>query len=182
METKQDFRIKIRELKKKFSLEEKLKFSESIFKKISSSEIFQKSQTILLYWSLEDEVHTHKFINEWENRKTLLLPAIVNNDLEIRSFKNENTLIKSDNMGIMEPEGDEYRDLESIDLAIIPGMAFDKQNNRMGRGKGYYDRLLPKLTNVYKIGICFSFQLLIEIPVTENDVKMDCIITEQTAI
>jgi 5-formyltetrahydrofolate cyclo-ligase len=178
METKQEIRTKIKELKKKISPVDRILFSESIFKKISSLEVFQKSQTILLYWSLEDEVYTHKFIEDWSTKKNILLPVIKNNDLEIRCFTSEYSLIKSPYMGIMEPTGDKYVNYGSIDLAIIPGMAFDKQNNRLGRGKGYYDRLLPKLIKAYRLGICFRFQLLPEIPVAAYDVKMDCVITD----
>ena len=52
-------------------------------------------------------------------------------------------------------------------------MAFDKERNRLGRGKGYYDRFLPLLTNAYKVGICFPFQFLQSIPTEETDIKVD---------
>ena len=61
----------------------------------------------------------------------------------------------------------------SIDLAIIPRVAFDVHGNRLGRGKGYYDRLLPRLPHTYKIGICFPFQLLEKVPTETQDVRMD---------
>ena len=76
----------------------------------------------------------------------------------------------------MEPSGELFDDYAAIDLAVVPGMAFDIQNNRLGRGKGYYDRMLPKLVNAYKIGVCFSFQRLPGIPAEGNDVKMDEVI------
>ena len=66
--------------------------------------------------------------------------------------------------------------LASSWLAIIPGMAFDGNHNRLGRGKGYYDRFLQKISQVYKIGICFPFQLVGEIPTEETDIKMDAMI------
>ena len=74
---------------------------------------------------------------------------------------------------IMEPTGEVFDNYTDIDLAVIPGVAFDKDGNRMGRGKGYYDRLLPKLGNTYKIGICLPFQLVEKIPTDEHDVRMD---------
>ena len=73
----------------------------------------------------------------------------------------------------MEPTGEVFDNYTDIDLAVIPGVAFDKDGNRMGRGKGYYDRLLPKLGNTYKIGICLPFQLVEKIPTDEHDVRMD---------
>ena len=68
-----------------------------------------------------------------------------------------------------------------IDLIIVPGVAFDRQLNRMGRGRGFYDRLLSTLS-VPKIGIGYSFQLLDQIPVEEFDKKMDLVITEREII
>ena len=59
-------------------------------------------------------------------------------------------------------------------------MAFDRQLNRMGRGKGFYDRLLPKLGDAYKIGICFDFQLVESIECEEHDIKMNEVISNTT--
>ena len=58
-----------------------------------------------------------------------------------------------------------------------PAWAFDRQGNRLGRGKGYYDRLLPHLPTAYKIGICFPYQLVNDIPTDAHDIRMDEIIT-----
>ncbi|MBR4936765.1 MAG: 5-formyltetrahydrofolate cyclo-ligase, partial [Bacteroidaceae bacterium] len=76
---------------------------------------------------------------------------------------------------INEPQGAPFTRLSSIDLVIAPGMAFDTAGRRMGRGKGYYDRFLaqPELANAYKIGVCFPFQLLPEVPVDAHDICMD---------
>ena len=65
----------------------------------------------------------------------------------------------------------------SIELVVVPGMAFDKQGHRLGRGKGYYDRLLPKLTNAYKLGVCFPYQYIEEVPTDEHDIRMDEVLT-----
>ena len=78
---------------------------------------------------------------------------------------------------IMEPVGEVFTDYAQIDLAVIPGVAFDRQLNRMGRGKGFYDRLLPQLGDAYKIGICFDFQLVESIECEEHDIRMDEVIS-----
>ena len=69
----------------------------------------------------------------------------------------------------------------SIDWIIVPGVAFDKKLNRLGRGKGYYDKLLVQ-TSATKIGICYELQLFDEIPAEPHDIKMDFIITENNII
>ena len=60
-------------------------------------------------------------------------------------------------------------------------MCFDKNKNRLGFGKGYYDKYLEN-TKIKRIGICFTEQLVDEIPITENDIKMDLIITDKEII
>ena len=90
--------------------------------------------------------------------------------------------LKTGVFGILEPSEDCEAVPESeIDLIIVPGVAFDRQLNRMGRGKGYYDRLLSTL-QAPKIGICFDFQLQDTVPTESFDKKMDMIITEKEII
>jgi len=77
--------------------------------------------------------------------------------------------------GIQESTGTVFTDFASIDLAVIPGVAFDAAGNRLGRGQGFYDRLLTRLQqyNIYKIGICFDFQRVGNVPTEAHDVRMD---------
>lgn len=84
--------------------------------------------------------------------------------------------------GIMEPEGPAFTAYDDIDLIIIPGLAFDVKHNRLGRGKGYYDRFLQQMqqmrqTHAYKIGVCFHHQLVDSIPVTAYDIPMDEVVS-----
>jgi 5-formyltetrahydrofolate cyclo-ligase len=129
-----------------------------------------------LYHSLSDEVNTHLFIEEWCLKKQLLLPVVVGEELELRLFQNMNEL-KIGSFSIAEPTGPLFTDYAKIDFVAVPGMAFDRNGHRLGRGKGYYDRLLPKLTNAYKAGICFPYQVVNEVPVEPTDITMDGIIT-----
>lgn len=78
----------------------------------------------------------------------------------------------------MEPVGSLFpqEEYDQIELAIIPGMAFDAMGHRLGRGKGYYDRLLPQLTAAYKIGVCYPFQFVSDVPSEEHDVRMNEVI------
>ena len=63
-------------------------------------------------------------------------------------------------------------------MIIVPGVAFDPTGNRMGRGRGFYDRLLKSTPNAIKVGVAYDFQMLDTLPVEPHDVKMDLIITE----
>lgn len=110
-----------------------------------------------------------------------MLPLIKGNDLQLLLYSGKESL-KAGAFGILEPTEDCVAVPENeIDLIIVPGVAFDRQRNRLGRGKGFYDRLLSTL-NVPKIGISYDFQLKDQIPVEPFDRKMDLIITEKEII
>jgi 5-formyltetrahydrofolate cyclo-ligase len=82
---------------------------------------------------------------------------------------------------IEEPQGDEVSDISDIELIVVPGIAYDRRGNRVGRGKGYYDRLLTS-TRATKIGVGYDFQLVDEIDAEPHDVLMDVIVTEHELI
>ena len=65
-------------------------------------------------------------------------------------------------------------------MIVVPGVAFDRQGNRMGRGRGFYDRLLKTTPNAIKVGVAYDFQLLDKIPIEEFDVPMDYVMSECT--
>ena len=81
---------------------------------------------------------------------------------------------------IIEPIGTPIPASE-IDLIIVPGVAFDKSGNRLGRGKGFYDRLLHNLSAI-KIGVGYDFQLIEKINTEPHDIAMDAIITPSNSI
>lgn len=173
---KKQLRKQIRERKKEFSLPEKIKLSEPIFEKIEKEELFKEAKVVLLYYSMDDEVYTHDFVEKHYKTKTILLPCVDGDDLILRQYLGIESMKAGEQFGILEPVGKEFNDLEKIDLMIIPGVAFDKEKNRLGRGRGFYDRLL-KTVNATKIGVCFDFQVVEQVPTEDFDVKMDVVIS-----
>lgn len=168
-------------LKKSYAKTTLLDFSEKILKRLEETELFRQASCIALYYSIPGEVQTAGFLEKWFDKKQLLLPLVVGDNLRLLPYKGKEAL-KPGAFGIPEPIDQETTVAESeIDLIIVPGIAFDRQLNRMGRGKGYYDRLLSTLL-VPKIGICFGFQLQETVPVEPFDKKMDLIITEEETI
>lgn len=153
--------------------EERLRQSEAVCSKLMSHSCWQEANVVLLYNALPDEVDTSLLVETAVvMRKKILLPVVVGDDLELRVFGGR---LKTGAYGIQEPTDlDElFVDFEKIDLAVVPGMAFDKVGHRLGRGKGYYDKLLCQCTDLYKIGLCFDFQLLEDVPAEEHDIVMD---------
>ncbi len=164
-------KLKQERLNPDFRKEHSLKLTQ----KLTALAEFQKAKTIFIYWALSDEIDT-KYLLESTDKK-FLLPVIVGNDLVLKEFLGKDSLKKETTFGILEPTGEIFTDYNQIDLAIIPGVAFDKHNNRLGRGKGFYDKTLINLKNCFRIGICFDFQLVEKIPAEEHDILMNMVIS-----
>ena len=177
MQEKQQLRQYIKEQKKRYSPEQLTDWSLAIQHKIEATDLFLQAHTILLYHSMPDEVQTSGMLNIWQQNKRCLLPLIQGDSLIIKEYVGEQNLQKGA-MGIFEPTGEAFTDYEAIDLVIVPGMAFDRKGNRLGRGKGYYDRLLPSIPAPF-IGICFQFQYVESVPVETSDIPMLHVITNK---
>ncbi len=173
---KKELRKQIRQLKSLYSPDEKRRLSSAIMERLERNSRFAAARWVLCYWSMEDEVYTHDFVRKWAGEKHILLPGVRGEELEIKLFCGEEHLCPGEGYAIPEPEGESFADYDKIDLVIVPGMAFDRSGNRLGRGKGYYDRFL-KECKAYKIGICFPFQFREDaIPTDSLDVPMDEVI------
>ena len=176
--SKEHLRQYIRNIQKQYTQEELAQLSNSILTHLETEPHFQNGKTILLYYSLPNEVQTDAFIEKWAKFKQILLPKVTGDELTIYPYQGKECL-QCGAFGIMEPQGVPFESYDKIDAAVIPGMAFDVKGNRLGRGKAYYDRFLKKLANcpTYFIGVAFPFQILKEIPTESTDIKMDAVIS-----
>ena len=144
---------------------------------------YKKSKKILFYWSMDDEVFTKQtVIQAYNEGKEVYLPVVEGDNLRIRLFEGAAAMVAGESFAIPEPSNESPEVfIDDIDLVVVPGVAFDAQCSRMGRGKGYYDRLLSAATKEgrpYTIGVCFDFQLVPKVPVEECDKPLDCVISE----
>jgi 5-formyltetrahydrofolate cyclo-ligase len=161
--------------KQRYAPEELNRWSFNIKTRLEKLTVFEQAETVLLYCSLPDEVQTFALLSEWMTVKCCLLPQIRGNEMIVREHRPGNHL-QTGYRGIFEPTGNIFSDLNRIDFILVPGVAFDAGKNRLGRGKGYYDRLLAQ-TKATTAGICFDFQLVEKVPVEKHDVVMDYVIT-----
>ena len=172
---KKNLRAEIRRRKSQYSSGDLTDKSQKICEWILDDGVFWASHYILLYSPLPDEVDVTPLITAAFNAgKTVILPVVEGENLILKHFNGFSNM-KTGEFNISEPTGKIFSitDYHQIDLAFIPGMAFDQHRHRLGRGKGFYDRLLPHLYNAYKVGVCFDFQFLDHIPSEEWDVVMD---------
>ena len=176
---KELIRERIKKKKQQLTDKEKEIEAANVFEKIEALPEFINAHNIMIYWSMPDELPTHNFIIRWSKKKTMLLPVVKGEDMLIKPFSTKEEL-KQGSLGIWEPDTQkEY--LNSIDLVIVPGVAFDRDKSRLGRGKGYYDRYFIN-KRIVKIGVCFDFQLLESIPIDSFDIKMDKVVTNSILI
>lgn len=145
---------------------------------------YRKAETVMLYMDFRNEVPTRSMIDRIRSSGKKLVLPYTSKEFTLISYevpnlgKIEDYLICSE-FGIFEPDPAlcKEADANSIDLVVVPGSVFDVANNRIGYGKGCYDRFLSGLSgNPFKLGLAYDFQMLSSIPTTPADVKMDRII------
>ena len=174
MTTKKELRQMLRQQKQQHSAAE----ASAVISRLKENPHFQQARILLLYSALPDEVPTQTLLDELvAEGKTVLLPRVTSDtEMELRRYTGTDDL-QAGAFGILEPTGERFTDYETIEVAVVPGMAFDRQGHRLGRGKGYYDRFLTKIPQTYKIGICYPSRLLDLVPTDDNDILMDEVIS-----
>lgn len=171
---KKELRARIKELKRQHTKAQLMEQSEVILSKLERHPDFVKAERVMLYNALPDEVQTQRFLEKWHLEKTIILPTVVGDDI-IPVEYGRDTVFAVGDFNILEPQNEPYTG--GFDLIVVPGVAFDRLGNRIGRGRGYYDRFLSKHLGVRRIGICFDFQLVEAVPTEPQDIRMDEIIT-----
>ncbi|EPY2271547.1 5-formyltetrahydrofolate cyclo-ligase [Clostridium sporogenes] len=183
MNNKAILREKIINVRKSLTLEEKIKKDIIIKDKLQEISLYKESNFIFIYVSLRDEVNTHAIIKEGlKHGKRICVPKVISIKegmvaIEIKDFSE---LIECGQYKILEPKNFEnIVDPKKIDLAILPGLAFDNKGGRLGYGGGFYDRFIPKLKKgVPKIALAYDFQILKEVPKDVHDILVDEIIID----
>lgn len=133
---------------------------------------FKNASKVMLYFEIGSEVKVSPLLMD---SKEFYLPKIFDESIIAVKFDGFENL-KINKFGIKEPSGNENE--KGIDLCIVPGVGFDKNSVRIGYGKGYYDKFLSEFKGL-KIGVCYDFQMVEDIPSDSHDIKMDVIITEK---
>ena len=132
-----------------------------------------------MYHALPDELETRQFLAKWKDRKRFFLPRVNGVNLEILPY--DESRLELGAFHIEEPTGENTVNPSELELIVVPAVAFDKKGTRLGRGKGFYDRLLST-TKATKIGVGYDFQLVEDLPSEPHDVPMDMVITQKTTI
>ena len=144
-------------------------------------DLVKKEETVMVFTSKEKEVNTKPLIfSLFEQKNPVVVPIIVREDVSLRlSYLRDFSALVPSTFGVPEPIGSEIpAAAEDIGTIILPMLGFDRRGGRIGYGAGYYDRFLSKNRNMRKIGVAFACQEMDNLPVDENDIPMDHIVTE----
>lgn len=172
---KQSVRSKIRATKALLTEDEKREAARRVWEMLEQTAAFMMSDHILMYHSLADELDSRGLLKKWHRSKRFYLPRVNGVNLDILPFDPDR--LEEGAFHIMEPTGAATTPLSAIELIIVPAVAYDVRGHRVGRGKGFYDRLLAD-AKALKIGVGYDFQVVDEIDAEPHDVGVDVIITE----
>lgn len=176
MLTKSQIRCKILSKLKTQKEEERNRKSARIKEKLLNTSEFKKAKVVMFYITFDGEVKTEEMIKEaLKLGKIVVVPVCGRDRVILRPcLLDSATKLKKGPYGICEPTRKKPIRLKDLDLIIVPAVAFDKNNNRLGRGKGYYDRFLKRLSpDTASIGLGFDFQILPVLPAATHDVSVD---------
>ena len=181
IESKEKIRERLLTLLRTQKEEDRVKKSRSVLKRLFAIPEFQQSRTVLFYAAFGGEVETSEMIEQAQNLgKKIALPIILRDQKKLKPslVKNLTKELETGPYGVLQPrESARALSLTEIDVVVVPGVAFDRQNRRLGRGAGYYDRLLSDFPpDTPTFGLAFDFQLVDILPHQEHDVPVSRVI------
>lgn len=147
---------------------------------------FDRASVVMIYLPLPGELDvTPIALRGWQEQKVIAAPKTSWDDrhiipLEIRSLE---TGLVTGNYGLREPADGEPIPLDMLDLVIVPGLAFDRKGNRLGRGAGFYDRFLASShLRAVTVGMAWREQIVEKVPVKKNDIPVHMLVTDEEAL
>lgn len=146
--------------------------SQKIRLALESWECWVGARTLCAYVALASEPDV---LTPWPEGKAVLLPRVVGEGLVLHEVGGPE-MLRRGAFGVLEPGEECPRREPKADVILVPGMAFDHLGARLGRGKGYYDRLLESFVGV-RVGVCFEEQVVEAVPSEPHDKRMDYLVT-----
>lgn len=185
---KRELRLQVHKIVSALSEKEFEEKSRIIENRLFEFANFLESRIPLLYISSANEINTLGIIRKSYRYKKVVVLPLANKDrtrFKLLRVDNFDTDLRTDAKGMPEPNPERCKPVpvDCIDIALVPGVAFDEKGGRLGAGDGSYDRLIPKLqSTTRKVSLAFECQLVQQIPMVSHDKQVDIIITEERII
>jgi 5-formyltetrahydrofolate cyclo-ligase len=156
--------------------------SGQVCRRLEELQPLQQAKVIMGFSSIRNEVNLSPLLKKLYNQgRTILLPRVEGDSLQAVEFKEGEDMGRG-SFGIREPQGEPFA-VDKIDVVIVPGLVFDASGYRLGYGKGYYDRFLPRLNQqCFQCGICYEFQVVDNVYPHPGDVPVHWVVTDQSEI
>ncbi|MGD8970768.1 MAG: 5-formyltetrahydrofolate cyclo-ligase [Desulfobacterales bacterium] len=186
--TKADIRKEIAAIIGKLSVDELAEKTGLIENRLFDFANFLEAKIALLYIENQNEVKSAEIIRRtFDQNKIVVLPLVKTDTKKFKLFKIDDFAkdLKPGQNGILQPNPAKCRTvpIDCIDIAIIPGVAFDEKGGRVGSGDGYYDRLIPHLpVTTRKVALALDYQIIPQVPIDSHDKHVDIIITDKRII
>jgi 5-formyltetrahydrofolate cyclo-ligase len=186
--TKADIRKEIAATIGRLSVDELAEKTSLIETRLFDFANFLEAKIALLYIENPNEVKSAEIIRRtFDQNKIVVLPLVKTDTKKFKLFKIDDFAkdLKPGQNGILQPDPGRCRTvpIDCIDIAIIPGVAFDEKGGRIGSGDGYYDRLIPHLpVTTRKVALALDFQIIPQVPIDSHDKHVDIIITDKRII
>ena len=176
-EKKKRLRSAVRQAGKAVGERERESYSDEVIRRVEDLPRFGNVHVVAAFASLPDEVCTDTLLHRWNGTKKIVLPSIEYGRMVFREYIGEKDLIRGE-YGILAPYTSRIVAPEEIEIMLVPGLAFDRLGNRLGRGKGFYDRYLSMrhAAGIHKIGLCLPHQFVDEVPTEPYDIAMNEVI------
>lgn len=183
MPAKSYLRSEIKPILSSMSSEMISRKSKKIMKNLEALDEFRNANSLMIYMPIAYEVDTSYILEKYSMSKTIFIPRVCTRAIiEITQYQDGRRLQKNA-WGILEDtKSPAFTALENIDLIIVPGLAFDCDGNRLGRGMGCYDRFLRHADSACKVGLAFTAQIIKSVPTEDHDVRMDKIVSEDQVL
>ena len=185
MNSKGAVRTEMRRLREGLAPADRQERSRRIAERLWRLEAFWRARRVLFYAAGGGEVETLPLLERWiEEGRKVILPRVEGEAMILAEVDGLKDLAPG-YRGLLEPRSDRGRVVPSgaVEVALVPGLAFDLEGNRLGRGGGHYDRTLACIgPKALKIGLAFDFQVVDHLPVEARDVPVDCVVTESRMI
>ncbi|MEZ5966290.1 MAG: 5-formyltetrahydrofolate cyclo-ligase [Planctomycetota bacterium] len=180
METKRTLRASMRARLQALPSAERAVHSRVACGAIARAPWFEAAQSVFVFVSLRDEIDTASLLEGiLAARKRLVVPRVVVHTGQLEGVAIGNLgCLRTSSLGVREPEGGQPVALASIDVAIVPGLAFDRTGGRLGRGGGFYDRCLGRHPDLVTCGLAFTHQIVDRVPMQDFDCRVHWLATE----
>ena len=184
-QVKDEIRRRRRALRRGFPADARETRSHAIAGRVRALPEWGAAQTVLAFVSMRTEVQTGALIESaWETGKRVAAPCMnaTFDDLVLREWARGAELEESGQRFLQPLRGAASVADEEVDLVIVPALAVDPRGHRVGYGKGYYDRLLPRLVRAFRVAVIFDFERIAEVPTREGDVPVHAVVTDERTL